>query len=257
MLADGGAQTTLYAAVNGIAWAAGLALAGLLLFVPVRAPRWFALAAALALLATAIFGGESEGVRRWVMAGGGMQLHPAFLLLPLLLCSYARRAHDVPYAGAVMIAALAVAIMPDWSMAMPLAMVSALVWLLDRTPLSALVMGTALLALLVTWLRPDSLMGVEHVEQVLQAGWQDGPLTGAALSFGALAMLAPCLMLRAAQPLQRRSIMAFTVIWGLLLLCSLVGAYPTPLLGYGASAIIGYFLSVIALRNPASLTESP
>jgi hypothetical protein len=37
-----------------------------------------------------------------------------------------------------------------------------------------------------------------------------------------------------------------------LFIASIIAPYPTPLLGYGASAIIGYFLSVIALRKPAA-----
>jgi cell division protein FtsW (lipid II flippase) len=248
MLAEGGEQGVFYALVNGAALLIGAVLAAFLLLVPKRAEPWLALAAAIALLATALVGVEMSGISRWTSLFGLVQIQPAFILLPLLLCQYARRTGDHCHVAALIIAALAIALMPDRSMAMALVMVSFAVWLADRSRLSAPVLAAATIALTITFWRADPLGGVEHVEQVLQRGWQSGLLTGAALTFGALAMLAPFVTARRAAAEQQRAIIAFTFCWAMLLIASIIGNYPTPLLGYGASAIIGYGLSIAALR---------
>jgi cell division protein FtsW (lipid II flippase) len=238
-----------YLFVNGMAQAVGLMLAAMLAFVPPRWSEWLAHAAAMALLATALLGVDVDGIRRWVSLLGVLQIQPAFILLPLLLCYYARRKASRAHSAAVMIAALAIAAMPDRSMAMALFMVSFAVWLADRTHAAALVLAAATLALGVTLWRADPLTGLRHVEYVLAHGWQSGPLTGAVLNLGALAMLAPLLTARHAAMEQQRAIIAFSLCWATLLIASVVAPFPTPLLGYGASAIIGYMVSASALRR--------
>jgi hypothetical protein len=242
-----------YVVVNGIAQAMGLALASILLVIPARTENWLALAAALGLLATALFGVEMNGISRWVSLFGIIQIQPAFMLLPLLLCSYARKYADKGQAAAVIIAALAIGLMPDRSMTLPLCAVACAVWLADRSQMTALVLAAAVCSAVAAWVQADPLAGVAFVEDVIAHGWRRGPLQGTALTLGALAMLAPILTARRAAVEQQRAIIAFTLIWAMLLLASLIGTYPTPLLGYGASAIIGYFLSLIALRKLVSL----
>lgn len=254
MLHAGGAPTS-YAIANAAAAGAGLLLAALLLRIPRRAEGPLALAAALALLATASWGTEIEGVRRWVALPGAIQVQPALMLLPLLLAMYARRAGDLWHAAAMLLAAVAIATQPDRSMAIAMALVAVAMWLTSRTRITLLVLGAAALSLVATWARPDPLAGVTFVEWVIADGWQAGPVRGAILSLGALAMIAPLLALPAASAEQRRAIIAFALCWGGLMLASLIGPYPTPLLGYGASGIIGYFVSLIALRQSAPATK--
>jgi hypothetical protein len=257
MLQSGGEQALFYVLVNAAAVLVGLTLAALLLFCPPRLERWLALAAAIALLTTAFVGLEIEGIRRWASLFGAMQLQPAFIVLPLLLCTYARRHRDSWQAAAVAIAALAIAIMPDRAMAMALLMVAAAVWLADRTRASAMVLAGAVAAFGVTLYRPDPLMGVVHVEHVLADGWHSGLVPGAVVTFGALAMLAPLLTVGRVALAQQRAIVGFTCCWGILLIASIVAPFPTPLLGFGASAIIGYCLSIMALRRAQSEVGHP
>lgn len=253
-LHTGGAPTS-YAIVNAAAVGAGLLFAALLFRIPRRAEGPLALTAALALLATALWGMEIEGVRRWATLPGAIQVQPALLLLPLLLAMHARRAGDLWHAAAMLVAAVAIAAQPDRSMAIALVLVAVAMWLADRTRMTLLVLCVAALSLVATWARPDPLAGVTFVEWVIADGWQAGPMRGAILSLGALAMLAPLLALPAASAEQRRAIIAFALCWGGLTLASLIGPYPTPLLGYGASGIIGYFVSLIALRQSAPATK--
>lgn len=248
VMAQSGAPP-FYMVMNGTAVGVGLALAALLRMVPPRTERWLALAAALALLATALWGVEIEGIRRWASLLGFVQIQPTFLLLPLLLCMAARRHGDPYYAAALIIAAIAVALQPDRSMTMPLIVVAFAIWLADRGRSAALVLVVTGLAGIVTYMRSDPLIGVRFVEQMIMDGWQAGADRGAVLTLGALAMLAPFAFSRRVGAEQQRATIAFTLCWASLLAASIVAPYPTPLLGYGSSAIIGYFLSIIALRK--------
>lgn len=250
MLAEGGEPAQFYALVNAAALPVGLLLAALMLLVPARAHGLLALAAALALLATALSGIELEGVRRWMSVGGFIQIQPSLILLPLLLCGYARHHADIWHGGAVIIAALAIGLMPDLSMAMALLMVTFAVWLADRTRVAALVLAVGVFALIVCVRRDDPLTGARFVEDVLVDGWRTSVLHGVILTLGALAMLAPILTARRVVPLQQRAVVAFALAWGMLLIASIFAPFPTPLLGYGASAILGYFLSIMALCRP-------
>ncbi len=249
MVMAGAAQAIGYGILNAGSAILGIILAAVLLQVPRAAQRWLAVAAGVGLLATALWGVEVDGIRRWVSAGT-IQLQPTFILLPLLLAMYARRHGEPWYAAAVMIAAFAIAVQPDWSMTLPLMFVAFAVWLTAKTGKAAVVLGAALLAFAATWIQADPLEGVTFVEDVIANGWRIGPFHGALVTLGALSMLAPLLTIRRMDAHIRRVLIVFALIWGTLLVASLIGNYPTPLIGYGASPIIGYFLSIIALRMP-------
>lgn len=245
-----------YLYINGAAPVVGLALAALLIILPRRAEGGLAVGAALALLATALWGTELAGIRRWVSVFGILQVQPAFIGLPLILCQYARRQGDPWHVAAMTVAAMAIALQPDRSMSLALLLVAVAIWLSDLTRTAAFVLFAALAACGYCLWQSDPLDGVRFVEHVLVEAWVTGPLQGAVLSFGAMAMLAPLVTVRRVVPQQRRAILAFTACWITLLSASIVAPYPTPLLGYGPSAIIGYFLSIIALRKPAGTDES-
>ncbi len=249
MVMAGAAQAIGYGILNAGAAILGIIVAAVLLQVPRAAQRWLAVAAGAGLLATALWGVEIDGIRRWASVGT-IQLQPTFMLLPLLLAMYARRHGEPWYAAAVMTAAIAIAVQPDWSMTLPLMFVAFAVWLTAKTRKAAVVLGASLLAFAATSLQADPLDGVAFVEDVISNGWRIGPFHGALVTLGALSMLAPLLTIRRTDARRRRVVIVFALIWGTLLVASLTGSYPTPLLGYGASAIIGYFLSIIALRIP-------
>jgi hypothetical protein len=240
-----------YIVVNGVALAIGIAVTGLLLNIPPRASGALAMAAAFALLATGLFGSDVETIRRWVALPGGLQLQPAMLLLPAMLVGYARAPHDRWRGAAVIVAAFAIMIQPDRSMAMPLVGVALLVWWQCRGHLSLAILAAAIVALAVTIWRDDPLRPVRYVEQVLIDGWNAGAGQTLLLGIGAVAMLAPLFAARHYRDAgDRRAALAFGVTWASLLFASVIGAHPTPLLGYGASAIIGYVMALAALSVP-------
>ncbi|MFM5894007.1 MAG: hypothetical protein ACKOQM_06185, partial [Novosphingobium sp.] len=64
----------------------------------------------------------------------------------------------------------------------------------------------------------------------------------------ALALFAPPWLLTRSSPDRCRAAAALTGAMIGLTIPSLVGSYPQPLIGYGASAILGYGLGIAALR---------
>ena len=105
-----------YQDINPQAMFAGILLCSLLVWLPLRL-CWPALLAAAALLVTALFGVEQDGIRRWVSVGHGLIVQPTFLLLPLIVTAYARAPDDRWHRAAMFIAAAALALQPDRSMA--------------------------------------------------------------------------------------------------------------------------------------------
>jgi cell division protein FtsW (lipid II flippase) len=248
-MALGGAPRA-YLAVNGGALVAGLVIASALTFVPLGW-RWPSLAAALALLATAVWGIEMDGIHRWVMVGP-LTIQPAVILLPALACSYAR-CPDSPLLGASMvIAAVAVALQPDWSMAMALAVISCNMLTALRNRLTIAVAAAALIAFAAALFRGGYLPPVRFVEEVIVDGLlRGGPVIGGLIVVGISALLAPVLLAARMALVQQRALAVFVQLWLMLLIASGIGPYPTPLLGYGASAIIGYFIAIVMLRPSA------
>lgn len=245
-MALGGAPRT-YLAVNGGAVIVGLVIAFALSFAPLHW-RWPSLAAALALLATAIWGAELDGIHRWVIVGP-LRLQPTFILLPLLLCSYARNPDSALIGASMVIAAVAVMLQPDRSMAFALAIGAVAVAFAIRNRLAVIVAIAAFAALVIALTRDDHLPPVRFVEEVIVDGLlRGGPLVGGLILIGIAALIAPILLSgRLALP-QQRGLIAFVLVWSSLLIASTMGHYPTPLLGYGASAIIGYFIAIVTLR---------
>lgn len=246
VMAWGGAPRH-FPVVNGVALLLGLIVAAGFALVP-RLWRWGSLAAAIGLLATALYGIEIDGIRRWVPLGP-VQIQPAFLFLPFILCLYARCPRDPLAALAVVVAAAGIALQPDRSMAVALAGVGLMILLALRDRMRAAVAVVALAALGAALMHADPLVPVPFVEDVLRHGWRAGPATAVALGIATLLLLlAPFVHIRRLEASRQRALVAFLLVWLMLLIASVIGPYPTPLLGYGASAVIGYCIAIVTLR---------
>lgn len=192
------------------------------------------------LMVTAIFGVEIDGVRRW-LALGPLKLHIGYLVLPLLVVLTARVRS--PIAAGLLIAALAIcALQPDRATVLALSAVAIarVAMVRDRFAMVALIAATVALA--VVWSFPDPLAPVRYVERVLQDAWAQSPAAGAALL---LASLAPVILLRS-QGRAALPLVAFVLAAGI---ASLIGPYPSVLIGFGAAPIIGLGLALAALRQ--------
>jgi hypothetical protein len=190
-------------------------------------------------------GASAEGVTRWVPVGGVM-LQPSLILLPILALRFART-RDALSTLALLIAALALALQPDRAMAGTLAAAMAmLAWLRpERNVLLALAAAGAGFA--ATLLRADPSAAMPYVDQVFFTSFAAHPLAGLAVAAGALLLLVPAAVGLAGDAAHRTTHALFGTIWLAVILAALLGNYPTPVVGYGGSAILGYLVSLLGL----------
>lgn len=236
-----------YLAVNAAALAIGLLAVG----VATEAGRLWriaggavAIALACLILLTSLFGLSADGATRWVSAGG-IPVQPSLFLVPAVALIFARE-RDSASLLAVIIAALALALQPDRAMAGALAAGMAALALArpERTVLVAL--GAALAGFAATLARADSSPAMPFVDQVLYTAFDVHPLAGLAVLAGAALMLVPAIA-GYKDPEHRPAYAVFGAVWLAVILAAALGNYPTPLVGYSGSAILGYLISLLGL----------
>lgn len=234
-----------YLLVNTAALAIGFLLLGLALplaHARYRARALVTLALAVMLLLATLFGRSVDGATRWLQLGG-LTVQPSLILLPLLAVNFARSRNLLSTAG-VGVAALALAIQPDRAMAAALAasMLALVIRQQDRHGFIALAASLAAFAL--TMVRPDTQAAMPYVDQIFYTAFLVSPLAGLAVVAGAVLLPMPGLVgYRGQEP---SACAVFAAMWLTIVIAALVGNYPTPLVGYGGSAIIGYALTLAA-----------
>lgn len=244
VMASAGAPKT-YLIINLAALVIGLALLTLL---QRNRPNdayagWLGLAAAAGLLATALLGTTIDGATRWVRIGV-VSLQPSLVLLPLLIMAFAR-VRDAKTTVSMLVAAVALAIQPDRAMAGALVAGLAALAVTVRDRQVLLTLAAALCGFAVTLLRPDTLPPTPFVEQVYASAFAFSALAGLAILAGSALLLLPMLAL------DRPKAVPFAAVWLAILAAAVIGNYPTPLLGYGGSGILGYLLCLATLPRPA------
>jgi hypothetical protein len=205
----------------------------------------FILALAVALLLTAFFGVAADGASRWVSVGP-LSLQVSLVVLPVMLVLYARQPDATGTAGMI-VAALALAAQPDRAMAGVL--VAGLLGLLCAAPgrLSLTATAASLLAFGLTLVTPETQPAVPYVDRILYTAFDVHPLAGLAVVFGAAILLIPALIVASKAAGERPAFLVFGGCWLGVIAAAALGNYPTPLVGYGGSAVLGYLLSVALL----------
>lgn len=239
-----------------IAMNAAAVLVGLAAYATVAGPQWriervrewiLPLLGSV-LLATALASVPVAGAARW-LAIGPLVLQVSLLLLPAMLVLFA----GAPSAGGVIglaIAASALALQPDRAMAGALAAGLAVLAVRRRERLTLTALAAAVAAFAVTLVRPDRLPAVPFVDQVFYSAFDVHLLAGAAVLIGTGLLLTPALV-RARQAEGRDAAATFGALWAAIAVAAALGNYPTPVVGYGGSAIVGYLLSLAVLRPVA------
>lgn len=237
-----------YFVMNGAALALGIALVAALGVTPAAgrlALRIAPLAMALGLLLTALWGVSADGATRWVSVGG-VPLQPSLLLVPVLVLCFARAPGNVATI-AIAVAALALALMPDRAMAGALAGGLAALAIARPSRNAWIGFAAASTGFAIALARPDTSPAMPFVDQIFFSAFGVHPLAGLAVLAGSLLLLAPALAGAFGDPARRGTYAAFGAVWLAVLAAAALGNYPTPLVGYGGSAIIGYLLSLTAL----------
>ena len=188
-----------------------------------------------------------DGVQRWLPLGP-LRLHAGMLLIPTLVVIVQRIDHRL--ASAVLISvAVVIALQPDFASAMALALSTIVMALSLRSKWMIIAAVIALGSLAFTKFNLVELPPVRFVEEVVPAAWLVHPLLAVALITSlAAAIVWPIRRRRFLTPSDRidhTERLAFSACIAGYVIASAVGSYPVPLLGYGASAIIGYGLAVI------------
>jgi hypothetical protein len=96
-------------------------------------------------------------------------------------------------------------------------------------------------------LTPDALPASLWVDRILYTAFDLHPLAGAAVAIGAAALVLPALIGASKSASERPALLVFGTCWLAMVAAALLGNYPTPLVGYGGSAVLGYLLSVALL----------
>lgn len=241
-----------YLTVNGAALAIGFLAIGLLAMaagISEAAKGALAVALAVALLLTSLWGVSANGVTRWISAGG-LLLQPGLLLLPILALRFAR-SRDTLSTLAILIAALALALQPDRAMAGALAAGMAVLALLRPGRNSLLASAAALAGLAATMIRPDPSPAMPFVDQIFYSSFGVHPLAGMAVLAGAVLMIVPALVGYRSDARNRELYAVFGMVWVAVLAAAALGNYPTPLVGFSGSAIVGYLVGLIGLPRRA------
>jgi hypothetical protein len=237
-----------YLGMNGAALLLGLLAIGVAREASriVRIPgAAIALVLAGGLLLTALFGVSADGARRWVSAGGVM-LQPGLIVVPLIVIQFVRTGDRLSLL-AVLTAALALALQPDRAMAGALAAGMAALALVRPGREVLLALAAAIAAFAATLLRPDASGASPFVDGIFYSAFQVHVLAGLAVAGGAALMIVPAIVGWARDPHNRPFYAVFAAVWLAVIAAAALGNYPTPLVGYSGSAILGYLLSAIGL----------
>jgi len=206
------------------------------------------------LLATALFGASADGVTRWFWIGP-LGVQASFVVLPMMLVAFARHPHAISLAG-IAVAAVALALQPDRAMSGVLALSMAVLVLIKPGRYSLCALAVALAAFAMTLLRPDTSPASPYVDQIFFTAFQVHILAGAAVLAGSLLLLVPSLVGWRHDPDHAHVHLVFGAIWLGCIVAAGLGNYPTPVVGYGGSAILGYILSVSFLPHAAPQTRA-
>lgn len=246
-----------YAAMHAGSLAIGLLAVGIARQVArlVRIPAGAIVAGFGAMLVlTALFGAAVNDASRWVLLAG-VSVQPSLLVVPIMAIGFARSRDGLSMAG-VLLAALALALQPDRAMAGALAAGMAALVLVrpDRKALIAL--AAALGTFVVTLVRPDSLPATPFVDGVLQSAFAIHPVAGLTVWTGAGLLLLPPLLGLYRDSANRAVWGVFGALWFAVLVAAQLGNYPTPLVGYGGSAIVGYMLCMLGVIRQRDMATS-
>ncbi len=199
------------------------------------------------------------GVYRWVRIAG-LRLHASAIVGPLIiLCVAATVPQGITAALAIGVtAATIVALQPDTAQTISLAAACGVVLtgtrvMQMRKMLRSLVLLGAISV--ISFFRHDPLRPVAHVEQIFGIVTSTG--VGSSLLATVALLLLPAPFFAAWYWHRRPVTLALGVYIASTVLASAWGTFPVPVMGYGASPILGYFIALtVGLGQSAAIGES-
>ena len=237
-----------YPVVNAVALLLGLVALRALTGAMERTSRstgYLLLALASSQLMTALIGASADGASRWIWIGP-LSVQVSLLVMPAMIVLFARNPTTLG-SFAVSVAAAGLALQPDRAMAGVLAFSMAVLAVArpGRSSLAAVV--AAIIGFAAAMAQPDALPAVPFVDRILFTAFDIHMLAGAAVLVGSLLLLVPAIAGWRSDPARRHVYLVFGAVWLGCIVAAVVGNYPTPVVGYGGSAILGYLLSLACI----------
>ena len=198
-------------------------------------------AVALALLATVVRGPSVDGASRWIPVAG-ISFQPSLMLLPVVIVSFAKNPHWLSAIG-LFVAGVALALQPDRAMAGALTAALSVLRLYRRGALLTFTLAVATWGFAATLVSADRVPPVPFVERVVQSAFAFDAFAGIAIVVAFALMLIPAIVGVLTRKEDEALFAVFGATWLAVIAFAVIGNYPTPLVGYGASGIIGYCLS--------------
>jgi cell division protein FtsW (lipid II flippase) len=247
-------------------WSTNLAAAaiGLLVFVVIRSSvgpanrsRWYWTGAGsiTAILLTLASHGL-DGVHRWVYAGN-LGLHASAIVAPLIIACVATAPTRRAAIAIAVAAGLLLALQPDAAQASSFAAGCAVIFILDpRFGLRARagVLVALIACAIVSIVRVDPLHPVRYVEGIFNVVSARGP-AWALLASVTLLLLPVPFVLAWARRRQALSL-ALAVYVAMVTIAPAWGTFPVPIMGYGVSPILGYFIALALCARSTSIEAS-
>lgn len=203
----------------------------------------------------ALIKSDSTPAHRWLSLGG-IRIYLAACLLPAclyLIAKFAQIANNASQrqtlTAAIALILLALAMQTDAAQATAFAAAIAfIIWRSGWT--SAQITSLAILCvanLTLAWMKEPSIAPVNYVEGVIQLASSQHPLAGITISL--VALILPTGLAWIAWQRQQPGIAAAALYYFIISACAYAQLTPMPLLGFGASPIIGYFLLAGLMRR--------
>jgi len=241
-----------YLAINGGAFAFGLVALAILVLADRRghlAAGPVTLSLGLILLATSLWGVTGGEVTRW-LALGPLMIQPSLMVVPLMAVLFARSRDTLSLTG-VVLGALALALQPDRGMAGALAAALAVLAIIRPNRAALTAAAAAGVGFGATMLQADRSPAMPFVDQILYSSFDIHPLAGAAVVLGLVLLVLPALEAARVDPAGRSVYAVFGAVWTGIIAAAALGNHPTPLVGYGGSAVIGYLISLVVFHRQA------
>jgi hypothetical protein len=243
-----------YLAMNVSALVIGFLLAGIAALgaraVQLSAGAISLIFAALLLL-TSLFGMSASGATRWI-AVGGLAVQLSLLIVPVMTICFAR-SRDLLSTLGIAIASLALALQPDRGMSGALAAGMVVLTMMRPERNTMIAAGAAISGFVASMLQADILPATPYVDQILYSSFDVHPLAGMAVLAGVVLMILPSIIGGLYDADHRETYAVFGMVWLAVVVAAALGNYPTPLVGYGGSAIIGYVVSLLGLPQRTDL----
>lgn len=254
-MAAGGAPAS-YLMSNAAALAFGLVTLSILVLADRRAHLAtgpISLSLGLILLGVSLWGITADGVTRWV-ALGPLAIQPSLMIVPLMAVLFAR-SRDVLSLAGVTLAALALALQPDRGMSGALAAGLTVLAFTRPGRKTLAAASVSVIGLGAALIQPDPSPAMPFVDQILYSSFVIHPLAGAAVLLGSVLLVLPALDAIRAKDVEPSACATFGAVWAVIIVAAALGNYPTPVVGYGGSAIVGYFLSLIVFSRRSRQPE--